>query len=207
MRTANLPMRYEVENLETAGSATNDLTQICCAVISEGGFEEGRQYAFSDVRGNAGLSVTNTEVPVFSIRPSALFNGLVNRATILPTGVEVMALLKSVIFRVRYGATLTGANWTAFNANDSVVDVDRSANAVSGGLVIRTIPIPAASQGNARSPGGRGASLAARLPLTLNIAGAHPTTPYTDSLTLTAISAEGTDAASVYGGFSWEELR
>jgi len=48
--------------------------------------------------------------------------------------------------------------------------------------------------------------LLSKLPLTLNIAGGHPTTPLTDVITLTGQSIPGA-ATDVLGQFTWREIR
>jgi hypothetical protein len=66
MRTPSLPIRYEVENVDTTASASA-LEQICCSVSSEGG------YALPGVEFSAGhtwaqeIAVT-TRRPIFAIR-------------------------------------------------------------------------------------------------------------------------------------------
>ena len=97
--TANLPVRYEIENTGTATSATNDMIVTCTSVMSEGGFEEERGIPHSRERSATGLSVT-AEVPVVSIRPTDTFNSIANRMGLIVTGANMMARTKSALFKI-----------------------------------------------------------------------------------------------------------
>ena len=209
--TANLPVRYEVENTGTATSATNDLVVTCVSVISEGGFEEERGIPHSRERAAAGLSVT-TEVPVLSLRPTDTFNSIVNRMGLRVTSANFMARTKSCLFKIYYGATLTGASWTDHSATFSGMEYDISASALTGGFCIGTFWVPASGVGGGnQQPGQTESSITSRLPLSLAIDGSHPTTAggfaVTDSITITAQTAESPDATLAYASLSWVETR
>jgi len=62
------------------------------------------------------------------------------------------------------------------------------------------------ARAQASAPGSSAISLLSRLPLTLNIAGAHPTTPFSDVLTVVATTAEATDPTLVFAAMNWREL-
>jgi len=209
MTTANLPLRYEITNTAATASATDFIT-ICASVISEGGFEEGRGYPFSYSTGATGVSCTTVK-PLVSIRPADTLNSIVNRVAILPTSIDVLARSKSAVIRVYYGATLTGADWDPVDATHSATSFDVTASALTGGIKIAEFFVPASASGVNRAPGSSRIALTSRLPLALNIAGGHPTVaagdPTTNSLTITAQTAESPDATVVHAGFSWQELR
>jgi hypothetical protein len=209
MTTANLPLRYEITNTAEAASTT-DLITICGSVISEGGFEEGRGYPFVASTGATGVSCT-TEKPILSIRPADTLNSIVNRVAILPSAIDILARSKSAVIRVWYGATLTNASWGAVNATHSATSLDVAATAITGGIKIAEFFIPASAAGVNRAPGSGRIALTSRLPLALNIAGGHPTTaagdPTTDSITITAETAESPDATLVHAAIAWQEIR
>lgn len=206
MSTANLPLRYEIENTAGAASAT-DLIQICGSVNSEGGFEEGRGIPFSASRGASAVAVT-TRRPLLAIRPRDTFGGVVNRGTILPVGVEVLALTKCAFLEVVYGGAVSGGGptWTDVDNTYSIAQKCVDATGITGGLTVASFYVPAAAQGASRAPGAQRINLLSRLPLTLNIAGTHPTSPLSDVLAVVATTAEGSDASNVYAGVNWQEL-
>lgn len=86
MTTAILPIRYELENVGTAGG-TATLKRICSTVISEGGYE--RKVALNTTgRMTAAVSVTNaaTFTHLVSIRLAAGRSG----AVVMPDGFSVL---------------------------------------------------------------------------------------------------------------------
>ena len=134
MTTAILPVRYEISST-SAVAAT--LTQICCSVVSEGGFE---QTSIDHVARRTSIFTTITTAatffPIVSIRLAAGRTGAVvlpNRTQFLPTTSQnyEVALLKN--------PTLTGATWAATVPSDSNVEYDVAATAISSvGTIVQT---------------------------------------------------------------------
>ena len=134
MTTAILPVRYEITS-SAAVAAT--LTQICCSVVSEGGFE---QTSIDHVARRTTIFTTiNTAAtfyPIVSIRLASGRTGAVvlpNRVQFLPTTSQnyEVALLKN--------PTLTGATWAATVPSDSNVEYDVAATAISNvGTIVQT---------------------------------------------------------------------
>jgi hypothetical protein len=135
MTTAILPVRYEITTTTSAVAAT--LTQICCSVVSEGGFEQTsidhvarRTTIFSNI------DTASTFYPIVSIRLAAGRTGAVvlpNRVQFLPTTIQnyEVVLLKN--------PTLTGATWAATVPSDSNVEYDVAATAISSiGTIAQT---------------------------------------------------------------------
>lgn len=87
----------------------------CCSVQSEGA-DEARGYPQSHNPGIASIGVT-TRRPVFSIRPSATFQGITNRAHIRIEDFWLTASTNNSIYEVVIGGTLTGASFTAVGNN------------------------------------------------------------------------------------------
>lgn len=81
MRTATLPIRYEIENLAATGSQSN-FEEICSSVASEGGYTlPGLEFSASAAI--ATRSITIALVPLFAIRLKNEFpSGKPNRRTI-----------------------------------------------------------------------------------------------------------------------------
>lgn len=106
MTTAILPIRYELENIDTAGS-TATFKRICSTVISEGGYER-KVLLNTTGRMTAGVSVTNaaTFTHLVSLRLASGRTG----AVVLPDGFSFLgtgagaefevALLKNPTFSV-----------------------------------------------------------------------------------------------------------
>lgn len=134
MTTAILPVRYEITS--TAAVAAT-LTQICCSVVSEGGFEQTsidhvarRTTIFNTI------DTAATFYPIVSIRLASGRTGAVvlpNRVQFLPTTSQnyEVVLLKN--------PTLTGATWAATVPSDSNVEYDVAATAISSvGTICQT---------------------------------------------------------------------
>lgn len=138
MTTAILPVRYEITNTGTTASAST-LKQICCTVISEGGFE--RKIAPSVARMTAEATVTTAFTPLVSIRlASDRLDAVILPAayTVLPTGTGdyEVALIKN--------ATLTGASYDTTTFPN--VDYDVTATALTGGTIVKAAFLSATNQ-------------------------------------------------------------
>lgn len=195
MQTASLPVAYEVENTGTADKV-HTCTQICCAVISEGGWEEVRGLTFATGNGTATIGVT-TRRPVLSVRPALTFGGVTNRELIDLVHMELTASSQSCYWELVYNGTLTGASFSAVDATHSGVEKDVAATAITGGVVVEA---GFAAAGSGTSRGWTTNALSARLPFGLDQAGL-----VADTLTLvcTSFSATSNVAATLH----WRETR
>lgn len=202
MRTANLPVRYEITALDLDQEAT-DLYQICSTVISEGGFEGVAGTPFS--ASTAAVTSVNALTPLISIRPKATFNGHVNRGQIVPTIAGLLSDDQNAELRLIYGGTLTNPSWASVDAA-SIVEVDEAATAVSGGIPIESTLVPASASGAVTRPGAVRSQLLGNIVLALDIGAAHPTMPYTDILTLAARTLPAA-ASDAWGTLAWTEVR
>jgi len=131
MTTATLPCRYEIKN--TAATASNStLKQICSTVISEGGYElNGRARSVSiPITTPKDLPTAGTFTPVISLRLRDSFKD----AVAILKDVEFFGVTNNTSYRYKIiiGGALTGASW-ANTANDSPVEYDIAATAVTGG--------------------------------------------------------------------------
>lgn len=182
MQTASLPLRYEIENTGTAGG-TRTLTQICAAVISEGGFEDGRGLAFAASRGTTTVGVT-TRRPVLSLQPQLTFGGVRNSILYDFLHMEVCAQTNDCFWELVYNGTLTGASFAAVDSTNSSMNVDISATAISGGVVLES---GYALTGSGSTRGLQENSMLARVPMGLDLAGA-----VADKITLVCTAMSGT---------------
>ena len=128
MTTASLPVRYELSSTGAAGA----MRAICSTVISEGGYSNRSQSRA------IGTSLTGRELSNTVYRPlvcirlkSANIDSIV-----VPTKFDLYGLqLAAFGYRVILNPTLTDANWTTAG-NNSSVEYDLSATALTGGTVI-----------------------------------------------------------------------
>ena len=131
MRTAVLPLSWEVENV--GASATGGYTYICGSVSVEGGAELP-EYTFCAY--NAGdVIIDETESPILSIRPATTFNSIANRMVMLPIFATISTDGARAGYRIVLNGSLTGASWVAADA-DSAGQYDVSATAMSGGTTL-----------------------------------------------------------------------
>lgn len=131
MTTATLPCRYEIKNTGiTASNST--LKQICSTVISEGGYElYGRARSVSiPITSPKDLPTAGTFTPIISIRLKDSFKD----AVALLKDVEFFGVTNNTSYRYKIiiGGALTGASFSSV-ANDSCVEYDTAATAVTGG--------------------------------------------------------------------------
>lgn len=125
MRRADLPVRYEIENTGTTSGATY-LRQICCTVISEGGYQPAGPI-FSANFGTTIKQIGITETPLCALR---LRPTSANRCMIRLTDIQIEMTTSDVLLvRVYTGRiNLTGASWSDVNATHSMAQFDRSAS-------------------------------------------------------------------------------
>lgn len=133
MRSAILPLRYEIFNKGVTSSNTV-MRQICSTVISEGGYNQVNQSrsASNPITGkNLTSSINN---PMVSIR---LKTNRLN-AVVVPVSVDLYGLQATAFkYRIFENVTsLTDASWTTTDAA-SAVEYDISATAMTGGTLIK----------------------------------------------------------------------
>lgn len=194
MGTANLPIRWEIENTG-ATDGPSDLLAICGIVMSEGG-QQVNGIVHSVSNGTTGIPVS-TQRAVLSIRPKLTFGGQTNRGQVINIGFILFATANNIYYEVFYNHNLGGTPvWTSVN-DDSIVEYDVAGTTVTGGIRATSGYIPA---GAAAGAGHTERDILGKLPLTLNIAG---TEARHLSLVCTAI---GGPTATCYGALEWLEL-
>jgi hypothetical protein len=142
MSTANLPIRYEIENVNNTTSQTV-MKQLCSTVVSEGGFDNDKGFDFSISTGISGATIS-TRASVLTIRPKNIINGQKNRSNIIPLSFEIYTESNPVFYEVVYKGAVTSANWTNVN-NNSLTEYSTTVNTVTGGVVISSGFVPTAS--------------------------------------------------------------
>jgi hypothetical protein len=133
MKTGILPLRWEVVSSGGAGEIVN----VCSGVVSDGGGDP-LAYGFGYARPTA-ASVPTGGLPMVSLRPAATFKTVANRGLIVPRTAFVSGAGggSDAIVDVVVGGILTGASWSAVNA-ESMAEVDIAASAITGGIVVAT---------------------------------------------------------------------
>ena len=155
MRTANLPVRYEVENIGTVASS-GTMKQICCAVVSEGGFEiERGEISFASNDG-AGVNVGNTVYSsVLNVRPKTLVNSLNCSGYLEPLRVFASADTNDIDWLLLLNPTFTGGahSWVSSGTNNLMeYDLTRTGT-------VPTLTGQILSGGEARAGGGSSPSI------------------------------------------------
>lgn len=131
MTTAVLPLRMEIENVNTTASSST-AKQICATVASEGGYEGfSRRFNVSLGTTEKTLASANTAYPVISIR---LASGRLDSVVIPSNLSAIVTSNQNVQYRVLLNPTLSGASFVAhYNGN---VQYDTTASGLSGGTEI-----------------------------------------------------------------------
>lgn len=133
MRSAILPLRYEIFNKGVTSSNTT-MRQICSTVVSEGGYTQINQTrsASNPLTGKNLVNLTNN--PMVSIR---LKTDRLN-AVVTPVAVDLYGLQATAYkYRVFENVTsLTDASWTTTDSA-SAVEYDISATAMTGGTLLK----------------------------------------------------------------------
>jgi hypothetical protein len=134
MTTAILPIRYEITSTSALAAS---LKQICCTVISEGGYEQAsiehvarRTSIFTNIDTAANF------YPIVSIRLASSSLG----AVVIPTRIQFQpTTLQNYEIALIKNPTLTGATWAATVPSDSNVEYDVAATAIStAGTIVQT---------------------------------------------------------------------
>jgi hypothetical protein len=186
MQTAILPLSYRMTN-STAQASGRTLQQICCSVLSEGGYEpDGATYSIS--QSVSSIPNVSGERLAAGIRMASGRTGNV----ILPTKIDVACATNDVvIWRLRLNPTVSGVTWAAANNGRGNVETTVSATSISGGTVVNTGLV---SQGQSVN---LSIDTAIRLALGVNASG------QSDTLMLTV---DSDSAAKVIGQIGWVEV-
>jgi hypothetical protein len=133
MQTAILPLSYRIAN-STAQASGATLQQICCSLLSEGGYEpNGATYSVN----HSLVSVPNAngERVTAGIRMASGRTGNV----ILPVKVDVACESTNVVaWKLRLNPTLSSVTWAPATNGRGNVETITTASAVSGGTIVNT---------------------------------------------------------------------
>jgi hypothetical protein len=134
--TASLPLRYEIENLDTTASIST-MKQVCSTVISEGGYElRGKQKAIgTPISTPRDLTASGVLYPVVSLRLKTSPDRL--DAIVIPTAASILGVGNNAYFewRIQSNPTTSGGTW-ASAGTDSAVEYNLSGVSSSGGTTL-----------------------------------------------------------------------
>lgn len=118
-------------------NASATMKAICCTVKSRGGQHLVDLPTYNRVadRGTNSKTVSNSYVPILSVRPRSTFNSLPNNALALVSSLGI-STDNDIHLRIIHNATLTGATWNDVDTDESMMEVDIAATAYSGGHVL-----------------------------------------------------------------------
>lgn len=196
MKTPNLPVRYEVRNVDNGSSVT--LESICSSVMSEGGFQKDKGYPVTASNGVTMRNATVAGVPIISIRPLATFKGQVNRGTTILEGINIYADQFPIHWKLLWNVTSLGGatSWNDVSTNYSINEVDVASSSWVGGTTVLSGYVSSGKGDNAEVK----QEVQSRLPINLDANGGSPTI-----LTLVVYGIGGT--ASVGVALNWKEYR
>jgi len=221
----NLPVYYEIYNDATytyieigygngdnavgfryriVKNASATMKAICCTVKSEGGHSLKNMEGIPKVidMGITTATVSTTQIPILSIRPKTTFNGLPNLMIAIAESAYLQAD-ESIRWAIINNGTLTGASWSDVGVNESMMEYDVTATAITGGSEVYADYLYASSSGG-KGTIDVGAGLKAGL-LGKSVLWDRQGSE-TGVLSLVAIKSDTTDS-EVLGGFRWGEIR
>lgn len=173
-----------------------ELVAVCVTVKSEGGYNlfDIPGYPFSADIGETSKTVSDTLVPLITIRPKTTFNGFTNNTLIIPQGFTVQTN-NPIRYVVLLNATINATNWTDLDAS-SACEFNTDATTVSGGVKVDSDYVATGSRNTTQKDEG----ILGRILLSLKPNGVAST------LTIAAIRTTGTNA-SVYVVIKEKEIR
>lgn len=196
MKTANLPVRWEMYNTTGASAATMYAT--CCSVNSEGGFETERGYTFATASPTDITVANGSRTLLFSTRVASAFNGISPGGIyVIPDQVTFYTGASPILVEVIYSGAASGGTWSSVNSAVSTMEVNHTAVWASGGIVVDAYVLPGST---VQSKTGGTRDVGARLPVVRD-----PLTgePYLYNIVATGLG--GTSACRA--ALSWKEIR
>lgn len=175
LRTANLPLRFEIINESSAEADV--LCAIAAATASEGGFSNTRGIP-TTVANLDEVTINRVNQPIFTIRPRKLLNGINNRASIDMTSFSAFARSQNMTFKLIYGGTLKKAgdvplvdgDWTELTTPkaENIFGFTELVTTITGGIELDSIDVSAGATGNSSEMTAK-ETILSELPLTWDI--------------------------------------
>jgi len=178
-------------------SASHYARAICATVKSEGGGGLLDLDGFPFAAGNAAAlkTVQTTLIPLLAIQNKTTFNSLPSRGIVIPQAYS-FATDQPLYYEIRVNPTLTNASFASVS-NDSIMNFDVAATAVTGGRVISSGYIGTGGQ----RAGGTEKGITSKIPLSVNYAGT------TGDILAICVVRSGNQNASAGVTIEWREIR
>jgi hypothetical protein len=108
MANPNLPIRYEI--VATGGTPTDTLLAVCCAILSEGGFDNiGTLRSIATAAaGRAGLGAVRDEIIAIRLGDSSSPPAFSRKGLLVPQGFSILQASQAFYWELVLNPTLTG---------------------------------------------------------------------------------------------------
>jgi len=195
MKTATLPVRFEIRNSGVAASSST-IQAICCCVLSEGGYNpKARELSIDN--GITAKTFTSTLTPLIQIR----LNSSYIRGSIDPISIEFMGTTTGDFYRwaLILNPTVTGgtaANWQTISHSIAQYDI-AATGAVTLGTIIASGYFASGGGGAVGSNNVKNTSLESSIKIAADIDGTS------DVLVLAAQTITG--SGDLFGSIHWRE--
>lgn len=139
LRTINLPHRAEVINDSATGANISLVDYSFTLEVEDGGATEGGYWTVAGTKGTASASLANsaTLTPIMTLRVRDTFNGVTYRGHAHPYALSMLCKSADIYWELIWNAaTLTGASYANVDATYSGLEIDTSATAYTGGVVV-----------------------------------------------------------------------
>jgi hypothetical protein len=155
MKTASLPMRYEITNI--TGVNTGSLLQICQGLHVEGG---SQLWGYPQVASTELVAVSapaNVWTGVLAVRPKSTFYGYENRSTIIPVSYQMTISSNGICYsQMIHGASITGKTWTQVDSDVNYASASEYTTAITaaqytGGHIHKKEYLSASNKGEIQS--------------------------------------------------------
>jgi len=136
MRTATLPIRYEIENTDATASSST-MKQICSSIISEGGFDKVAQEKFARRTAVKG-SIGTTFLPLVSFRlKSARLDSVVIPSTVNFMGIAATGSSNYEVVLVKNGTLGGSPSWNTSDFENVEYDVAATSITIPAGSIVK----------------------------------------------------------------------
>ena len=134
VRSALLPVRYEMENTGAVASASTWFVGPNSFNIEGGEERKGQRFTASNATTSKLVNNTTTPTLILAVRPKEFFNSVRNRGTIIP--LEYSVLTDNDIFvEILIQSIVTGGTWISVD-NTSISEYNTTFTSISGGYVV-----------------------------------------------------------------------
>jgi len=136
MRTATLPIYYEIVNRDVSASSSE--MRLWCTTVKTEGMHETPTKDYSHVAIPHVINST-TATPLFSFRAKQTVNGFTNRKTAYPKNISLFSDAGTLIVELWKNPVITGDTWLEASDATNSVEFDEGATSISGGRRVTSI--------------------------------------------------------------------